>query len=45
MYDISDENSFKDIKNWTKLIESNAPTNVFKVLVGHKCDKPGRIIS
>jgi len=45
MYDISDGNSFKTLRNWIKLIESNAQTNVFKVLVGNKCDKPERIIT
>ena len=37
-YDVTDENSFKNIKNWIKQIEQNAQTNVCKVLVGNKCD-------
>ena len=45
MYDISNGSSFKSIRNWIKLIESNAQTNVFIVLVGNKCDKPERIIT
>ena len=44
-YDVTDENSFKNIKNWIKQIEQNAQTNVCKVLVGNKCDKPDRKVS
>ena len=44
-YDVTDPNSFKNIKNWIKQIESNAQAGVCKVLVGNKCDKPDRKIS
>ena len=44
-YDVTDENSFKNIRNWIKQIEENAPTNVCKILVGNKCDKPDRKIT
>ena len=44
-YDVTDQNSFKNIRNWIKQIESNAQTNVKKVLVGNKCDKPDRVVS
>ena len=44
-YDVTDENSFKNIRNWIKQIEQNAQTNVCKVLVGNKCDKPDRKVS
>ena len=44
-YDVTDENSFKNIRNWVKQIEQNAQTNVCKVLVGNKCDKPDRKVS
>ena len=44
-YDITDENSFKNIKNWIKQIEQNAQNNVCKVLVGNKCDMDNRKIS
>ena len=33
-YDVTDQNSFKNIRNWIKQIEANAQTNVCKVLVG-----------
>jgi Ras-related protein Rab-8A len=44
-YDVTDNNSFKNIRNWIKQIEANAQTNVCKVLVGNKCDKPDRVVS
>ena len=44
-YDVTDQNSFKNIRNWIKQIEANAQTNVCKVLVGNKCDKPDRAVS
>lgn len=44
-YDVSDENSFKNIKLWIKQIEINAPSNVVKILVGNKSDRSDRKIS
>ena len=44
-YDVTDQNSFKNIRNWIKQIEANAQTNVCKVLVGNKCDKPDRAVT
>ena len=44
-YDITDRNSFLNIRNWIKQIEANTPTNVCKVLVGNKCDKSDRVIT
>jgi small GTP-binding protein len=44
-YDVTDENSFKNIRNWVKQIEQNAQTNVCKILVGNKCDREDRKIS
>ena len=45
VYDVTDETSFKNIKNWMKQIELNVPSNVSKILVGNKCDKEDRKIS
>jgi len=42
VYDVTNENSFKNISYWIKQIDANAQTNVCKVLVGAKCDKLGR---
>ena len=44
-YDVTDQNSFKNIRNWIKQIEANAQTSVKKVLVGNKCDKPDRVVT
>ncbi len=43
-YDVTDDNSFKNIRNWVKQIEQNAQTGVCKVLVGNKCDREERKI-
>ena len=45
MYDVTDQNSFKNIRNWIKQIEANAQTSVIKVLVGNNCDKPDRVVT
>jgi len=44
-FDVTDENSFKNIRNWVKQIEQNAQNNVCKVLVGNKCDREDRKVS
>ena len=44
-YDVTDINSFKNIRNWIKQIEQNAQNTVCKVLVGNKCDKNDRAVS
>lgn len=38
VYDVSDETSFANIRNWMKNIEQHASDNVVKVLVGNKSD-------
>jgi hypothetical protein len=38
VYDVCDENSFNNIRNWMRNIEQHASDNVVKVLVGNKCD-------
>jgi small GTP-binding protein len=44
-YDVTDENSFKNIRTWVKQIEQNVQNNVCKVLVGNKCDRDDRKVS
>merc|ERR1711976_211018 len=44
-YDVTDENSFKNIRNWVKQIEQNAQNNVCKVLVGNKSDRDDRKVT
>ena len=45
MYDVADLDSFKNIPNWIKQIESNAPKLYCKVLVGNNCEKSDRIVT
>jgi small GTP-binding protein len=44
-YDVTDENSFKNIRTWVKQIEQNAQSSVCKVLVGNKCDREDRKVT
>ena len=39
IYDVTDQNSFKNVHYWLKQIERNANDSIRKVLVGNKCDK------
>mmetsp|Transcript_20454 Transcript_20454/g.47836 ORF Transcript_20454/g.47836 Transcript_20454/m.47836 type:complete len:210 (-) Transcript_20454:230-859(-) len=38
VYDITDEQSFSNIRNWMRQIEQHASDSVNKVLIGNKCD-------
>jgi Ras-related protein Rab-8A len=38
VYDVTDEASFQNIRNWVRNIEQHAAENVEKILVGNKCD-------
>jgi Ras-related protein Rab-8A len=38
VYDVTDESSFNNIKNWMRNIEQHAADNVNKILVGNKAD-------
>jgi len=38
VYDVTDEKSFSNIRNWIRNIEQHATENVNKMLVGNKCD-------
>jgi len=38
IYDVTDEISFQNIRNWIRNIEQHAADNVNKVLIGNKCD-------
>eukprot|EP01027_Heterolobosea_sp_BB2_P006111 GEZU01009266.1.p1 GENE.GEZU01009266.1~~GEZU01009266.1.p1 ORF type:complete len:216 (-),score=58.90 GEZU01009266.1:248-895(-) len=37
-YDVTDEGSFANVRNWMKNIEQHATENVNKILLGNKCD-------
>ena len=38
VYDITDLESFQNLNSWLIEIEKNASKNVYKLLVGNKCD-------
>lgn len=38
VYDVTEEQSFQNIRNWIRNIEQHAADNVDKILVGNKCD-------
>mmetsp|Transcript_43299 Transcript_43299/g.82615 ORF Transcript_43299/g.82615 Transcript_43299/m.82615 type:complete len:209 (-) Transcript_43299:111-737(-) len=38
VYDVTDEASFNNIRNWISNIEQHASESVHKILIGNKCD-------
>ena len=38
VYDVTDERSFNNVRNWIKNIEQFASEGVCKILIGNKCD-------
>lgn len=44
VYDSTDQQTFNNISNWLKQIEQHANSNVAKVLVANKCDRPDKVI-
>ena len=38
IYDVSDEKSFVNVRNWMRQIDQNAAENVNRVLIGNKAD-------
>jgi small GTP-binding protein len=38
VYDITDPDSFNNLNSWLIEIEKNANKNVYKILIGNKCD-------
>lgn len=38
VYDVTDDKSFHNIRNWIRNIEQHASENVNKILIGNKCD-------
>jgi len=44
VYDVADEKSFSNIRNWIRNIEQHATDSVNKMLIGNKCDVPDKKI-
>lgn len=42
VYDITNEKSFENIKNWIRNIEEHASMDVEKMILGNKCDMNDR---
>ncbi len=42
VYDITNEKSFENIKNWIRNIEEHASADVEKMILGNKCDMTDR---
>jgi Ras-related protein Rab-8A len=38
VYDVSDEQSFTNVRNWMRLIDQNATEKVMRILIGNKSD-------
>uniref|UniRef100_K3WMV2 Uncharacterized protein n=1 Tax=Globisporangium ultimum (strain ATCC 200006 / CBS 805.95 / DAOM BR144) TaxID=431595 RepID=K3WMV2_GLOUD len=38
VYDVTDDHSFQNIRNWMTQIKQNASSNVNKILIANKCD-------
>jgi len=38
VYDVTDENSFANVRNWMRQIDQNASANVNRLLIANKCD-------
>ena len=38
VYDVSDSDSFENVRNWMRQIDQHASESVNKVLIGNKCD-------
>lgn len=44
VYDCTDQQTFNNISTWLKQIDQHANSNVAKVLVANKCDRPDRAV-
>ena len=42
MYDVTDRETFENVRTWISEIEKYSQSNVCKILVGNKCDLEGK---
>ena len=45
VYDVTDDKSFGNIRNWIRNIEQHATESVNKMLIGNKCDMVDKKVS
>lgn len=45
VFDVTDPDSFNNLNTWLMEIEKNASKNVYKLLIGNKCDLENRKIT
>eukprot|EP01099_Mayorella_cantabrigiensis_P009049 TRINITY_DN971_c0_g1_i1.p1 TRINITY_DN971_c0_g1~~TRINITY_DN971_c0_g1_i1.p1 ORF type:complete len:210 (+),score=50.69 TRINITY_DN971_c0_g1_i1:60-689(+) len=45
VYDVSDQKSFANIRNWIQNVDEHASESVNKILLGNKCDVSNRVVS
>ncbi|KAI9203684.1 GTP-binding protein ypt2 [Polychytrium aggregatum] len=41
VYDVTDENSFRNVATWMKNVDEHAPEGISRCLIGNKCDLEG----
>jgi small GTP-binding protein len=44
VYDVTERNTFENVKMWLKTINEKAKQDVYKILIGNKIDKSDRVI-
>jgi len=44
VYDVTERNTFENVKMWLKTINEKAKKDVYKILIGNKIDKSDRVI-
>mmetsp|Transcript_62139 Transcript_62139/g.178792 ORF Transcript_62139/g.178792 Transcript_62139/m.178792 type:complete len:205 (+) Transcript_62139:84-698(+) len=45
VYDVTDKESFDNVRHWMQKVDKSAPEDVNKLLIGNKCDLTSKIVS